>query len=302
MVIERDFVGYAGNPPDAAWPGGAALAINFVINVEEGSERSVPDGHGASESALTELGTQKSEVFGRDLGAESMFEYGARAGVWRLLGLFREYALPCTIFGCALALERNPALAAAIAEARHDVCAHGWRWVKHFELDEAEEREQIHKAVASIRETTGERPYGWYCRYAPSENTRRLLLEEGGFLYDSDSYADDLPYWLEVGGQNHLIVPYSLTTNDVKFVRSGMSTAEQFVSFVRGGLDMLVHEGIESPKMMSVGLHPRIMGHPSRAMGLARLLEGSSTMNNVWVARRIDIARHWIAHHAPHRA
>lgn len=299
MTSQRDFVGYAGNPPHAAWPGGAALAINFVINVEEGSEQSMPDGYSASESALTELGSQKSDVTGRDLGAESMFEYGARAGVWRLLGLFQKYALPCTIFGCALALERNRAVADAIAVAKHDVCAHGWRWVKHFELDEAEEREQIHKAVASIRETTGERPYGWYCRYAPSENTRRLLLEEGGFLYDSDSYADDLPYWINAHGQDHLIVPYSLTTNDVKFVRGGMSIADQFLSFVSDGIELLIDEGAEAPKMMSIGLHPRLMGHPSRAMGLARLLERLSRMSNVWVARRADIARHWIAHHPP---
>lgn len=294
---QRDFVGYGKNPPDPRWPNGARLALNFVLNVEEGSEASAPDGYDYSESGLTELGTQKSDVPGRDLAAESMFEFGARVGAWRILRCFEEHALPCTMFACALALERNPELAGEIKERGYDVCAHGWRWVKHYELDEATEREHIQRAVASIRETTGERPQGWYCRYAPSENTRRLLLEEGGFLYDSDSYADELPYWVWQNGRDHLVVPYSLSTNDTKFVRGGIATASQFFEFLNDSVDVYLAEGERWPKMMSVGLHSRIIGHPGRIRSLSRFLERVVNDPQIWVARRIDIARHWIEHH-----
>lgn len=300
-ITKRDFIGYGPNPPDPKWPGGARLAVNFVVNVEEGSEASIPDGDDHSESGLTELGPQKSEVSGRDLGAESMFEYGARVGVWRVFRAFSERRVPLTAFACALALERNPAVAAEIRDRGYDVCAHGWRWERHFQLDEATERERIRNAVASIETTTGTRPYGWYCRYAPSVNTRHLLIEEGGFLYDSDSYADELPYWVRVEERPHLIVPYSLATNDTKFVRGGMSTSEHFFTFLNDSLEVLLAEGERWPRMLSIGLHPRIMGHPGRIKALARLLDIVADNDQVWLARRVDIARHWMTHHPPNR-
>jgi allantoinase len=202
-----------------------------------------------------------------------------------------------TVFGCALALERNPRAAAAIRAAGHDVCCHGWRWIKHYALDEATERTHIARAIESLQRTVGDRPLGWYCRYGPSVNTRRLLVEEGGFLYDSDAYDDELPYWVKVAGRPHLVVPYSLTNNDGKFLRSGIGTGEQFFGFLRDGFDMLYEEGRTQPKMMSVGMHMRLLGHPARAAGLRRFLDYVASRKNVWITRRIDIARHWATVH-----
>jgi allantoinase len=292
----RDLIGYGRNPPDPQWPGGARLAVNFVMNVEEGSEPSVQDGEGHTELGYTEAHGLNQLAGGRDLAGEGMFEYGSRVGFWRLMRLFQERGLPMTVFGCALALERHPPAAQAIRASGFDVCSHGWRWIKHFELDEATEREHIAKAVASIERTTGERPLGWYCRYGPSVNTRRLLVEEGGFLYDSDYYGDELPFWTTVEGQPQLVVPYSLTHNDGMFL-GHTGTAEDWFQFVRDGFDMLYHEGASTPKMMSVGLHMRLIGHPARAMGLARLLDHMMARPGVWITRRIDIARHWRAVH-----
>jgi allantoinase len=268
-----------------------------VLNHEEGSEPSYPDGDNVSEWGLTEVAPVNPGVTGRDLAAESMFAYGSRVGVWRILRLFAERALPLTVFGCALALERNPQVAAAIRAAGHDVCCHGWRWVKHYELTEADERAQIAKAVASIAATLGERPLGWYCRYGPSLNTRRLLIEEGGFLYDSDAYDDELPYWTHAHGRPHLVVPYSLSTNDVKFGRGSFATADDFFTYCRDAFDLLYAEGRTHPKMLSIGLHNRIIGHPGRAVGLQRLLDHMSRHPDVWITRRIDIARHWASIH-----
>jgi peptidoglycan/xylan/chitin deacetylase (PgdA/CDA1 family) len=295
--VKRDFIGYGGDPPDPQWPGGARIAVNFVINYEEGSEPSIADGDGYTETGVTDAHGGNQGVKGRDLAAEGMFEYGSRAGFWRLLRLFRDRGLKPTIFGCALALERNPPAAAAIREAGLDVCCHGWRWVKHFQLSEEEERNHIRRAVASLERTIGMRPEGWYCRYGPSENTRRLLVEHGGFLYDSDSYADDLPFWVTVEGKGHLVVPYSLTTNDGKLLNVA-GTGEQWFGFVRDAFDTLYKEGERgSPKMLSVGLHMRLIGHPARSAGLERLLDHVTARPGVWVARRIDIARHWAAVH-----
>ena len=226
-----------------------------------------------------------------------MFEYGSRVGFWRLWRLFNERELAVTVFGCARALERNPEAAAAIAASEHDVCCHGWRWIEHYRLHEEEERDHIHKAVASVRNTVGARPLGWYCRYGPSVNTRRLLVEEGGFLYDSDAYNDELPYWVEVCGKPQLVVPYSLTNNDGQFSRGGFAHGDDFFTFVKDAFDMLREEGAHTPKMMSVGLHCRLIGHPARAAGLARLLDYMQGFDDVWVAHRLDIARHWIARH-----
>lgn len=292
----RDFVGYGAEPPDPKWPGGARLALNFVVNYEEGSEASIEDGDGLTETALTESSTSSAGFKGRDLGGESMFEYGSRVGFWRLHRAFADRSLPMTVYGCALALERNPAAAAAIRDAGFDVCGHGWRWVRHFNLSEDEEREHIRKAVDSFRRTVGEAPAGWYCRYAPSVNTRRLLVEHGGFLYDSDSYADELPFWQTVEGKPHLIVPYTIVNNDTKFAHN-VANADQWFGFVRDAFDVLYREGATRPKMMSVGLHMRIMGHPARFAALQRFLDHVHRHSGVWIARRVDLARHWIATH-----
>ena len=296
---ERDFVGYGRHPPDPRWPGSARLALNFVVNVEEGGEPSVPDGAARSESALTELGSQPSDVPGRDLAAESMFEYGSRVAIWRVLDLFSASEVPCTLFACADALRRNPALCTEIRESGHDICAHGLRWEKHYELDEDTERSRIRETVASIHESIGTRPLGWYCRYGPSLNTRRLVVEEDGFVYDSDSYADELPFWVDVGRKPHLVVPYSLATNDTKFVRGGIATSAQFYRFLRDSVEVLLDEGARAPKMMSVGLHPRLVGHPGRFKGLQQFLHWIGEQEGIWLARRIDIARHWMSEHPP---
>ena len=293
---DRDLIGYGANPPDPKWPGGARLAVNFVMNYEEGSEPSVQDGEGFTETGLTEAQGLNQGVTGRDLAGESLFEYGSRVGFWRLMRLFEERKLPMTVFGCALAMERHPPACAAIKAAGHDVCSHGWRWIKHFDLTEAEEREHIRKAVVSFKRTMGEAPAGWYCRYGPSVNTRRLVVEHGGFLYDSDYYGDELPFWRTVDGEPQLIIPYSLTHNDAKYA-GWTGTSDDWFAFIRDGFDMLYKEGAKQPKMMSVGLHMRLVGHPARAAGLERLLDHMLKHEGVWITRRVDIARHWIATH-----
>ena len=295
--LQRDFVGYGPTPPEPRWPGGARLALNICINYEEGAEPSVPDGDQVSETGLTEGGG--GGFSGRDLAAESMFEYGSRVGFWRVLRLLREHGLTATIFGCALALERNPLVCAAIRETGLDVCAHGWRWERHQNLSVEEERERIRRTVASIQASIGARPLGWYCRYGPSVNTRRLVVEEGGFLYDSDAYNDDLPYWVAVAGRHHLIVPYGLVNNDAKFIRGGMTTGQDLFEYLRDAFDFLYREGARHPRMMSVGLHLRLVGQPGRAAGLERFLDHVARPKDIWVCRRIDIARHWYATHPP---
>jgi allantoinase len=294
---DRDLIGYAGNPPDPKWPNGARLAVNFVLNYEEGSEPSVQDGEGFTETALSEGGGLGHTVKGRDLAAEGMFNYGSRVGFWRIVRLFAARNLPMTVFGCALALERHPPAAAEIKRLGYDICCHGWRWIKHFELSEAEEREHIRKAIVSLRLSIGERPLGWYCRYGPSLATRRLLVEEGGFLYDSDCYDDDFPYWTTVGGKPHLVVPYTLTHNDGKFAGGQIGTAAHFFEYLRDSFDVLYREGRTQPSMMSIGMHMRILGHAARSGGLERFLDYVMQHPRVWITRRLDIAQHWIATH-----
>jgi len=289
---QRDFVGYGGAPPQANWPNGARLALNFVLNVEEGSEPSVFDDDGYTENRLTDSSMQLGAT--RDLAAEGLFEYGSRAGFWRIHREFERRALPLTIFACALALERNPAITAAISDADYDVCSHGYRWVNHRELDAEAEREQIRLAVDSFERTLGYQPAGWYCRYGPSVNTRQLLGEHGGFLYDSDAYNDDLPYWTSVDDQAHLVVPYSLTTNDAKLLTM---TGSQWAGFITDAIDVLLAEGEERPKMMSIGLHCRIVGQPARFAGLTRVLDHVAGRSDIWVASRIAIAKHWATAH-----
>lgn len=294
----RDFAGYGATPPHPQWPNGARLALQIVMNFEEGSEYSVPDGDGVSETYLTEVPGATLGPGKRDLIVESIYEYGSRAGVWRLLRLFAERGIHVTVFGAALALERNPAAAAAIREAGHEVCSHGWRWVGFQDMSEEQERAEMRRAIASIERSVGERPYGWYCRYAPSLQTRRLVVEEGGFLYDSDAYNDDLPYWVKVEGKHHLVIPYTLDANDMKFsVAPGFSAPSGFFEYLRDAFDVLYREGRTQPKMMSVGLHTRLAGRPGRAAALERFLDHVKQFEDVWICRRVDIARHWIEKH-----
>lgn len=284
----RDFVGYGRHRPDPQWPGGAHVAVNFVINYEEGGEYAVPDGDGASETGLTEGST--AAVKGRDLGAESMFQYGSRAGFWRFHRMFTRRKLPCTVFAITRALQRNPEACAAMREADWEVAGHGNRWEIHANLEEAYEREQIRLATEGITAAVGVRPLGWYSRYAPSLHTRVMLLD-AGYEYDSDAYDDDLPYWVEVGHRTQLVVPYSIVHNDVRFSRQGMTTGDEYFAYVKNAVQCVLEE--DPPCMLSFGLHNRIIAHPGRAMGLARALDWLAEQPRVWITRRIDIARHW---------
>ncbi|GAC1341038.1 MAG: allantoinase PuuE [Acetobacteraceae bacterium] len=298
--MQRDFIGYGANRPNPAWPGQARLAVNFVFNYEEGSENSIADGDPTSETGLLEGASTTVPAGTRDLYAETLYEYGSRVGFWRLHRLFQEFGLPVTVFGCALALERNPEAAAAIAAAGYDICCHGWRWEKHWLLTEAEERDHIARAITSITNTTGQRPLGWYCRTGPSVNTRRLVIEHGGFLYDSDAYNDDLPYWTHAHGAPHLVVPYTMDVNDSKFVNpAGFSTGADFFDYLKSTFDCLYREGAQTPAMMSIGLHMRLAGRPGRTEALRNFLVYVKDFPDIWICRRLDIAQHWIANHPP---
>ncbi len=294
----RDFVGYGPTPPDPKWPGGARIAIQIAINYEEGSEYNNADADGRTELGLAEAPGGRVPKGQRDMAFESMYEYGSRVGFWRLMSLLRERQLPATVFGCAVALERNPKAAEAIAAADFDVCCHGYRWEEHFGLSAQLEQDRIALAIESLTRTTGTRPLGWYCRYGPSENTRRLLVQEGGFLYDSDAYNDELPYWVQVESKPHLVVPYTMDANDGKFAApSGFSSPMDFESYLRACFDRLYAEGAQAPKLMSIGLHPRISGRPARAHALAAFLDDALQHDKVWFCRRLDVARHWLAQH-----
>lgn len=290
----RDLIGYGGKPPIVTWPGNARVAVNFVLNVEEGSETAVVHGDSKNEAALSEVVGGRHPAGMRDLGIESLYDYGPRAGFWRIHKLYAERNLPLTVFACAMALERNPVATEAMAKASWEFAGHGWRWINHWELSEEEEREHIARAIEITQRLTGERPYGWYCRYAPSSNTRRLLVEEGGFLYDSDSYADDLPYWEKVGDTQQLIVPYALDTNDVKFgAPAAYGSGEDFFRYITDAFDQLWEEGAETPKMLSIGLHQRLVGRPGRIRALARFLDHIEAKGQSWICKRVEIARHW---------
>jgi peptidoglycan/xylan/chitin deacetylase (PgdA/CDA1 family) len=293
MERSRDFVGYADRPPDIRWPNGARLALNFVLNYEEGSEYSMQDGDGRSDAALSEVATPRVPRGDRDLGAESMFEYGSRVGFWRIHRLFRDRGLPLTVFATSLGLERNPEAARALAEADWDVVCHGRRWIEHYLLDEETERAEIAAAFDGIERLVGRAPDGWYCRYAPSTNTRRLLVEHGGFTYDSDAYNDELPYWVRVADHDHLVVPYSLVTNDAKLVGGPLVTGRAFGDFLIDAFEELVAEGDVHPRMMSVGMHCRILGQAPRIRGLRAFLDHVQDRDDVWICRRGDIASHW---------
>jgi len=297
----RDLVGYAGRPPRADWPGEARIAVQFVLNYEEGGENSVLHGDAGAETFLSDMVGAAAVAGARHMAMESLYEYGARAGFWRVRDLFAARGLPLTVFGVASAMARNPAAVEAMLEAGWEIASHGWRWINYQDVPEDIEREHIAKAVEVHARLTGQRPLGWY-QGRTSPNTARLAAEEGGFVYDADSYADDLPYYDVRFGAPQLIVPYSLDANDMKFVAlNGFTTGGQFFDYLRDAFDVLYAEGETAPKMMSVGLHGRIVGRPARLAGLARFLDYIQTRERVWVARRIDIARHWLAEH-PHAA
>ena len=300
----RDLVGYGARPPHPRWPGGARIALQIVLNYEEGGENCVLHGDAASETFLSEIiGAQPFRM--RHLSMESLYEYGSRAGLWRLLRLFRERRIPVTVFGVAMALERNPAAVEAMLSDGHEIAGHGWRWISYQHADEATEREHLERAVATIARLTGRPPEGWYTG-RDSPNTRRLVVEHGGFVYDADSYADDLPYWERIatreGAKPHLVVPYTLDTNDMRFATAqGFNSGDQFYTYLRDAFDVLYAEGdpggLDAPKMLSLGLHCRIAGRPARFAALSRFLDHVQRHEDVWVTRRIDIARHWLATH-----
>ncbi|MGH6910612.1 MAG: allantoinase PuuE [Phenylobacterium sp.] len=296
----RDLIGYGSNPPHADWPGGARIAVQLVLNYEEGGEMSVLHGDGASESFLSDM-ISPAPVFGaRHMSMEQIYEYGSRAGVWRLLRLFERCGVPVTVFGVAMAMERNPAVVEAFLEAGHEIASHGWRWINYQDVPEAVEREHMSRAIEIHTSLTGGRPLGWYTGRT-SPNTRRLAAEEGGFLYDADDYSDDLPFWTTEAGKPHLIVPYTLEANDMRFSGTGLNTGEQFFSYLKDAFDVLYAEGEESPKMLSVGLHCRIVGRPGKMAGLERFIRYAQSHQDVWFCRRIEIARHWRERH-PHAA
>jgi peptidoglycan/xylan/chitin deacetylase (PgdA/CDA1 family) len=287
----RELVGYGEHPPKVEWEGGARVALQIVVNYEEGSEKTFAMGDDVND-VLYELPFALEGQ--RDLAVESMYEYGSRAGIWRLFRILDKAAIPVTFFAAAVALERNPDVARKLAARGDEAAGHGYRWSNHFEMTRDEEREAIRRAIESIERTTGSRPVGWYCREMGT-NTRELVVEEGGFLYDSDCYSDDLPYWTRVLGRPHLVVPYGLVVNDARYiVGTGYGSPDHFFATAKAHLDRLRDDGDDVPRMMSVGLHPRISGNPARADGLARFIEYAQSCGDVWIARRADIARTFV--------
>ena len=295
----RDLVGYGANPPQVTWPGGARIAVQFVINYEEGAENCVLHGDDASEAFLSEIVGAASYSGQRHMNMESLYEYGARAGFWRLHRLFSERKMPLTVFGVAMALQRNPAVVDAMREAEWEIASHGYRWIDYQSIDEETERQHLQQAIDIHRTVTGERPTGWYLgRCGP--NTHRLVAEEGGFVYNADTYCDDLPYWDQSFATPQLMVPYTLDANDMRFATpQGFNSGQQFYEYLKDTFDVLYAEGEQTPKMMSVGLHCRLAGRPGRTAALARFLDYIEAQADVWFARRIDIANHWREHHAP---
>ena len=299
----RDLVGYGRTPPHARWPGDARVAVQFVLNYEEGGENSVLHGDPGSEQFLSEI-VGAAAYPARHMSMESIYEYGSRVGVWRILREFERRGLPLTVFGVSMALERHPELTRAFVELGHEVACHGWRWIHYQGMDEETEREHLRIGTEIVTRLTGERPLGWYTG-RDSPNTRRLVADEGGFLYDSDYYGDDLPFWTRVARTDgvevdHLVVPYTLDANDMRFATpQGFNTGDHFLQYLTDTFDVLYAEGAERPSMMSVGMHCRLLGRPGRLRALQRFLDHVERHDRVWVCRRVDVARHWIAHHPP---
>ena len=293
----RDLAGYGANPPQANWPGKARVAVQFVLNYEEGGENCVLHGDKQSEIFLSEIVGALPFVGARHMSMESLYEYGSRVGVWRLLELFRDRQVPLTLFAVAMALERQPRVAEVALKDGHEICSHGYRWINYHGMPIGEEREHMQRAIDIQKRITGERPLGWYTGRT-SENTRTLVAEEGGFLYDADDYSDDLPFWSRMVAKPQLIVPYTLDTNDMRFATpQGFNSGDQFFTYLKDAFDCLYREGETRPKMMSVGLHCRIAGKPARVQSLARFIDYVRSHDKVWLPRRIDIARHWIKEH-----
>jgi allantoinase len=292
-VYPRDLIGYGGRTPHPHWPGEARLALSLVMNYEEGGETSILHGDRRSEVYLQEVVGLTPLEGDRNLTVESIYEYGSRAGLWRLLRLFATRDIPITVYAVGMALARHPEAARALIAAGHEIASHGWRWIDHQTMPIEEERAHVRRAIAAIEQASGQRPLGWYTG-RNSLNTRALVVEEGGFLYDSDAYNDDLPYWVTVDGKPHLVIPYTLDNNDMKFaVAQGFNSGDQFFAYLKDAFDVLYEEGADSPKMMSVGLHMRLVGRPGRTAALARFLDYVKSHDKVWICRRVDIARHW---------
>ena len=295
----RDLIGYGKNPPHAAWPNDSRIALSFVLNYEEGGERCILHGDSESEAFLSEMPSAIPFPGQRHMSMESIYEYGSRAGVWRLLDTFQKRDIPLTIFGVATALERHPDVTQAFVDAGYEICSHALKWITYQEMPMEQERQEMQEAIEIIERVTGQRPLGWYTG-RDSPNTRQLVMEEGGFLYDSDSYADDLPYWVDGPKGKHLVVPYTLDTNDMRFAQvQGFNTGEHFFQYLKDAFDVLYAEGETSPKMLSIGMHCRLLGRPGRIAALQRFLDYVQSHDKVWYARRIDIARHWHEHHKP---
>jgi len=289
----RNMVGYGSKGPKVEWPNNARIALQIVLNYEEGAENCIINGDKHSEVFLSEIiGAQP--VKGRHINMESLYEYGSRSGFWRLHKLFQEKKIPITIFGVGMALEKNPEICKAIKDANYEVASHGWRWIDYQSVKKSEEKKHMKLAIKKIKEIFGERPLGWYTGRC-SPNTRDLVFEEGGFLYDSDSYSDDLPYWEIRKKKKQLIIPYTLDNNDMRFVANqGFNTGDHFFTYLKDSFDALYEEGKTNPKMMSVGLHCRLVGRPGRVQSLKRFLEYVLSHEDVWICKRIDIAKHWI--------
>jgi allantoinase len=299
LAYPRDLAGYGPYPPMANWPGKARIAVQFVLNYEEGGENCVLHGDKTSEIFLSEIVGAVAFVGARHMSMESIYEYGSRVGVWRLLDLFRSREVPLTLFAVAMALERQPKVAEVGLKDGHEICSHGYRWINYHGMPVEQEREHMARAIEIQTRITGERPLGWYTGRT-SENTRRLVAEEGGFVYDADDYSDDLPFWSRVIDKPHLVVPYTLDTNDMRFATpQGFNCGDQFFAYLKDAFDALYTEGEARPRMMSVGLHCRIVGRPGRVQSLARFIDYVRAHDRVWLARRIDIARHWMKEH-PH--
>ena len=295
----RDLKGYGEHPPHANWPGGARLALQIVLNFEEGGENCVLHGDNASETFLSEIIGADARENVRHMSMESIYEYGSRVGVWRLRRLFSEYNIPVTVFAVGMAVERNPEALKALYEDGHEICSHGYRWIDYQHVDEDTERDHMVRAIEAIEHVTGKRPQGWYTGRT-SPNTRRLVVEEGGFLYDADHYNDDLPHWDHNYGRPHLVIPYTLDVNDMRFATSqGFNCGDQFFSYLKDSFNVLYAEGKDTPRMMSVGLHCRLAGRPGRFAALERFIRYARSYDDIWWCRRIDIARHWHEHHPP---
>lgn len=295
----RNLIGYGANPPHPRWPGDARIAVSFVLNYEEGGERCVLHGDRESEAFLSEIPAAQPLAGVRHISMESIYEYGSRAGVWRILKLFRKEEIPLTIFAVGMAVERYPEVVQAMAEDGHEICSHGYRWIDYQHVKKEDEKADMQKAIAAIESAVGKRPVGWYTGRT-SPNTRKLVAEEGGFLYDSDAYDDDLPYWHTEGPKPQLVIPYTLDTNDMRFsTPQGFNSGEQFFQYLKDAFDVLYEEGEDAPKMLSVGLHCRLIGRPARLAALKRFVDYVKQHDRVWFARREEIARHWHEHH-PH--